>query len=144
MSTTAQPFYGYDGGEPLSPSLSAVAPGLDRETGILGDGGGGGGGGSRKYSADSFQSSFDDPYILVPRIVVTPESKTLEDGATTLWAAVQISTQIRPGNAPAYQHEDNQNMPGPSQLGKILPSLVVQAVWSSRVEMLQEPQRELF
>jgi len=142
MSTTARPFYGYDGGESLSPPLSAVAPGLGRDTGILGDGGGGGG--SRKYSADSFQSSFDDPYILVPRIVVTPESKILEDGATTLWAAVQISTQIRPGNAPAYQYEDNQNMPGPSQLGKILPSLVVQAVWSSRVEMLQETQRELF
>lgn len=116
MSTAAQPFYGYDGGVSLSPPLSAVAPGLGLDTGCLGDGGRGGG--SRKYSADSYQSSFDDPYILVPRIVVTPESKTLEDGATTLWAAVQISTQIRPGNASAYQKEDNQTIPGPSQLGR--------------------------
>ncbi|KAK3323488.1 hypothetical protein B0T19DRAFT_205929 [Cercophora scortea] len=41
------------------------------------------------------------PFILVPRIVVTPESKALEDGATTLWAAVQVSTQICRSDAPA-------------------------------------------
>lgn len=116
LSTKEQPFHGYDGGVSLSPPLSVVAPGLGLDIGILGNGGGG----SRTYSADSGQSSFDDPYILVPRIVVTPESKTLEDGATTLWAAVQISTQIRPGNAPSCQQEDSQNMPGPSQLGKIV------------------------
>ena len=34
------------------------------------------------------------PFLLVPRIIVTPESKTLDDAATTLWAAIQVSTQI--------------------------------------------------
>ncbi|KAK3379947.1 hypothetical protein B0T24DRAFT_176105 [Lasiosphaeria ovina] len=41
-----------------------------------------------------------DPFVLVPRIVVTPESKALDDGVTGLWAAVQLSTQVCPANAP--------------------------------------------
>ncbi len=32
--------------------------------------------------------------VLVPKITVTPEVKTLEDGATELWAAIEISTQL--------------------------------------------------
>ncbi|KAK0722259.1 hypothetical protein B0T26DRAFT_210584 [Lasiosphaeria miniovina] len=41
-----------------------------------------------------------DPFVLVPQIVVTPESKALNDGVTDLWAAVQLSTQVCPANAP--------------------------------------------
>ena len=32
--------------------------------------------------------------VLVPKITVTPEVKTLEDGATEFWAAIEISTQL--------------------------------------------------
>ncbi|ORY63166.1 uncharacterized protein BCR38DRAFT_410123 [Pseudomassariella vexata] len=35
-----------------------------------------------------------DPYLLVPHIAITPETKILEDGETTLWAAIEISGQL--------------------------------------------------
>lgn len=41
-----------------------------------------------------------DPLVLVPRIVVTPEHKALDEGAVSLWAAVQLSTQISRANVP--------------------------------------------
>jgi len=55
---------------------------------------------------DSFSSTFetkryDTPpsrFVLVPRIVVTPETKVLGDGVQALWAAVQLSTRIYPAN----------------------------------------------
>jgi len=37
-------------------------------------------------------------FVLVPRIVVTPETKVLSDGVETLWAVVQLSTRIYPAN----------------------------------------------
>ncbi|KAK1831358.1 hypothetical protein QBC39DRAFT_94116 [Podospora conica] len=37
-----------------------------------------------------------EPFVLVPRIVVTPEAKIIGDGATTVWAAVQVFTQVCP------------------------------------------------
>lgn len=37
-----------------------------------------------------------EPSVLVPRIVVTPEAKIIGDGATTVWAAVQVLTQVCP------------------------------------------------
>ncbi|KAM7204498.1 hypothetical protein V8F20_003614 [Naviculisporaceae sp. PSN 640] len=111
MATTAHPIHGYDGELSLSPPIPAASPG-----GLSVDGSGGDGDRSRDYSASSRQSSFDDPYILVPRIIVTPETKLLEDGATGLWAAVQISALIRPANSAGYQDEDGQIVRGPSQL----------------------------
>ncbi|KAK0672281.1 hypothetical protein QBC41DRAFT_217558 [Cercophora samala] len=44
--------------------------------------------------------SAPDPLVLVPRIVVTPEHKALDEGAVSLWAAVQLSTQISRANVP--------------------------------------------
>ncbi|KAK3688508.1 hypothetical protein B0T22DRAFT_512051 [Podospora appendiculata] len=57
------------------------------------------------------------PFILVPRVVVTPESKALEDGAATLWAAVQLSTQICRSDAPAPPALDYAWATGGSQGG---------------------------
>lgn len=37
-----------------------------------------------------------EPSVLVPRIIVTPEAKIIGDGATTVWAAVQVLTQVCP------------------------------------------------
>jgi len=35
-----------------------------------------------------------DPCILTPHIVVTPQTKALDDGTNSLWATIQVSTQI--------------------------------------------------
>lgn len=115
VSTAALPIYGYDGELSTAPPILAAAPGgLNIE--VLG----GHGNASRNYSADSRPSSFGDPCILVPKIIVTPETRILEDGATGLWAAVQISTQIRPANSSFYRSEDSRTDRGPSQLGMYL------------------------
>jgi hypothetical protein len=46
-------------------------------------------------SCDSLQErSVPGPRILVPRVVVTPETKVLDDGVNDLWAAVQLSAQV--------------------------------------------------
>jgi hypothetical protein len=48
-----------------------------------------------------------EPYVLVPRISVTPEKKTLDDGVNAIWAAIQISTQFRkPSTADNTGSED--------------------------------------
>ncbi|KAK4193692.1 hypothetical protein QBC35DRAFT_421860 [Podospora australis] len=57
-------------------------------------------------SSSSPEPPASDPFVLVPRIVVTPEHKALDQGAVTLWAAVQISTQISRANAPDQAHHD--------------------------------------
>ncbi|KAK3307037.1 uncharacterized protein B0T15DRAFT_162491 [Chaetomium strumarium] len=36
--------------------------------------------------------SFPDPLVLIPRIIVTPEYQAVDEGASMLWAAVQLST----------------------------------------------------
>lgn len=36
--------------------------------------------------------------VLAPRIVVTPEYEALDDGVVILWAAVQVSAQLRRAN----------------------------------------------
>ncbi|KAK3390916.1 hypothetical protein B0H63DRAFT_125996 [Podospora didyma] len=41
-------------------------------------------------------------FVLVPRIIVTPENKALDDGCATLWAAVQLSTELCRTSAPDY------------------------------------------
>lgn len=70
-------------------------------------------------------SRLDEPSVLVPRIVVTPERRTLDEGATTLWAAVQLSAVLCPASAPGGQphhaaagkwpvghgHDGEQDMP---------------------------------
>lgn len=47
-----------------------------------------------------------EPFILIPQIVVTPEYSTLDEGVVTLWAAVQLSTQVCQANAPDQKHHD--------------------------------------
>ncbi|KAI1503927.1 hypothetical protein F5X99DRAFT_80420 [Biscogniauxia marginata] len=60
-----------------------------------------------RYSSPSFRltsdslpsvptpdSSILDPYVLVPRISVTPEVRELSDGQSSVWAAIQISGQL--------------------------------------------------
>ncbi|KAK4231420.1 hypothetical protein QBC38DRAFT_355000 [Podospora fimiseda] len=58
-----------------------------------------------------------EPSVLVPRIVVTPENKALDEGTGTLWATVQISTQISRASAPEpIRHDDACGwVPGHSQ-----------------------------
>ncbi|KAM7218560.1 hypothetical protein V8F06_006024 [Rhypophila decipiens] len=103
----------FDGDMDISPPVSVM--GIEADANDVG--GGDGPVPSRDHSsAGSRRSSFDDPYVLVPKIIVTPESKTLEDGATGLWAAVQISTEIRPANASAHQRSNSPFIRGPSQL----------------------------
>lgn len=41
-----------------------------------------------------------NPYVLAPKVTVTPECKTLDDGLVTFWAAVQVSTQLCRPNDP--------------------------------------------
>ncbi|KAK3990088.1 hypothetical protein QBC44DRAFT_395267 [Cladorrhinum sp. PSN332] len=48
-----------------------------------------------------------EPSVLVPRIVVTPENKALDEGTLTLWATVQISTQISRASAPEPDRRDD-------------------------------------
>lgn len=43
-------------------------------------------------------------YVLVPRIVVTPEYRSVDEGITTVWVAVQLSTQVCQADAPGLQH----------------------------------------
>ncbi|KAM7188192.1 hypothetical protein V8F33_010785 [Rhypophila sp. PSN 637] len=112
MSAAAIPSGRFDAEMDISPPVSVMGIEADAN-----DVGGDGPVPSRDHSsADSRRSSFDDPYVLVPKIIVTPESKTLEDGATGLWAAVQISTEIRPANASAHQRSNSPFIRGPSQL----------------------------
>jgi hypothetical protein len=41
-----------------------------------------------------------DPYLLVPHISITTEVTTLDDGHTTVWAAIEVSSQLcRPYSA---------------------------------------------
>ncbi|KAI0899705.1 hypothetical protein F4806DRAFT_505898 [Annulohypoxylon nitens] len=35
-----------------------------------------------------------DPYMLIPHISITPESKTLDDGQSRVWTAIEISGQL--------------------------------------------------
>ncbi|KAI1142310.1 hypothetical protein F5Y05DRAFT_221712 [Hypoxylon sp. FL0543] len=39
-------------------------------------------------------NSIPDPYMLIPHISITPESRTLTDGQPTIWAAIEISGQL--------------------------------------------------
>ncbi|KAI1461367.1 hypothetical protein F4805DRAFT_280017 [Annulohypoxylon moriforme] len=43
-----------------------------------------------------------DPYMLIPHVSITPESKTLNDGQSSIWTAIEISGQLfhpRVGNS---------------------------------------------
>ncbi|KAI1095862.1 hypothetical protein F5B19DRAFT_270747 [Rostrohypoxylon terebratum] len=53
-----------------------------------------------------------DPYMLIPHISITPESKTLDDGLSKVWTAIEISGQLfhpRTSNStydPVYSTDD--------------------------------------
>ncbi|KAI0171866.1 hypothetical protein GGR52DRAFT_445065 [Hypoxylon sp. FL1284] len=60
------------------------------------------------FDSDSFMSSqrpdvgIYDPYMLVPRISITPEAKASSDGQSSIWMAIEISGQLshpRVGNS---------------------------------------------
>ncbi|KAI1409665.1 hypothetical protein F5Y13DRAFT_203317 [Hypoxylon sp. FL1857] len=40
------------------------------------------------------ESSIPDPYMLIPHISITPESRSLTDGQSSIWAAIEISGQL--------------------------------------------------
>lgn len=46
-----------------------------------------------------------EPWVLAPRIVVTPEFSALDEGADTLWAAVQLSAHAYQANAFEQRHD---------------------------------------
>ncbi|KAI0840927.1 hypothetical protein F5Y06DRAFT_233418 [Hypoxylon sp. FL0890] len=49
-------------------------------------------------------NSIPDPYMLIPHISITPESRSLNDGQSSIWTAIEISGQLfrpRVGN-PCY------------------------------------------
>lgn len=54
-----------------------------------------------------------DPYLLVPHISITPEASKLDDGHTTVWAAIEVSSQLcRPYSANSSTgavHADHSN-----------------------------------
>ncbi|KAI0152377.1 hypothetical protein F4776DRAFT_26282 [Hypoxylon sp. NC0597] len=39
-------------------------------------------------------NSIPDPYMLIPHISITPESRALNDGQSSIWAAIEISGQL--------------------------------------------------
>ncbi|KAL7627536.1 hypothetical protein AAE478_001729 [Parahypoxylon ruwenzoriense] len=45
-------------------------------------------------SVQTFNGNAPDPYVLVPHVSVTPESRTLNDGQSNLWVAIEISGQL--------------------------------------------------
>ncbi|GAB1318941.1 hypothetical protein MFIFM68171_09151 [Madurella fahalii] len=49
-------------------------------------------------SAPLCEPCLADSSVLVPRIIVTPEYKALNEGVNALWAAVQLSTVVCPAN----------------------------------------------
>lgn len=70
-----------------------------------------------------------EPSVLVPRIVVTPETKIIGDGATTVWAAIQVLTQVCPSRGfgcrgyqgdPGWKVGGHQGDRGGSQEGMLL------------------------
>ncbi|KAK3943891.1 hypothetical protein QBC46DRAFT_351178 [Diplogelasinospora grovesii] len=57
--------------------------------------------------SDDINSYMDDPSVLAPRIVVTPEIKALDEDTATLWAAIQLSTTIFQPEVPNYKVLDS-------------------------------------
>ena len=58
---------------------------------------------------------FPDTAVLVPRIVVTPEHGTVDEGTVTVWVAVQLSAQVCQAPAPEQGHgtaTDHRPSPG--------------------------------
>ncbi|KAI2782019.1 hypothetical protein F4815DRAFT_443935 [Daldinia loculata] len=50
---------------------------------------------SRSFtSAQGLDDTVPDPYILVPHVSIIPESKSLEDGQSNIWAAIEISGRL--------------------------------------------------
>ncbi|KAI1105871.1 hypothetical protein F4804DRAFT_349748 [Jackrogersella minutella] len=59
--------------------------------------------GSGRTLVDAHTSDFTpDPYMLVPHVSITPESRTLDDGQSYIWTAIEVSGQLfhpRVGNS---------------------------------------------
>jgi hypothetical protein len=48
--------------------------------------------------------SLPEPLVLTPRIIVTPEYRAVDESVSTLWAAVQLSTQVCLPNTGQARH----------------------------------------
>jgi hypothetical protein len=76
--------------------------------------------GPRSQGCSRYEQCIADPFVLVPQIIVTPEQCALGEGLTTLWAAVQLSTQLyRTGAAGKHAnyatlatHGNESSLPG--------------------------------
>ncbi|KAK4151267.1 hypothetical protein C8A00DRAFT_36093 [Chaetomidium leptoderma] len=49
--------------------------------------------------------SLPSAYVLMPRITVTPEYRTANEGTSTVWVAVQLSAQVYSVDAPEQQYD---------------------------------------
>ncbi|KAI5919900.1 hypothetical protein F4810DRAFT_464649 [Camillea tinctor] len=57
--------------------------------------------------------SIRDPYLLVPRISVTPEVRELDNGRSSMWAAIEVSGQLYcPQNYSSANQATNSNVNG--------------------------------
>lgn len=77
-----------------------------------------------------------NPFVLVPRIVVTPDCKFLDEGVTALWAAVQVSTQIFPASSPDQVPHNSDFEPisaGCQSNHTSSPSGAYQTVWKRKI-----------
>ncbi|RYO81987.1 hypothetical protein DL766_007251 [Monosporascus sp. MC13-8B] len=59
---------------------------------------------SSTYSAHSSDDGTHDPYLLVPNISITPETRTLNDMQSSMWVAIEISGQLSKPSAPDDVH----------------------------------------
>ncbi|KAI1386367.1 uncharacterized protein F4822DRAFT_314167 [Hypoxylon trugodes] len=58
---------------------------------------------SLSANARGFDNNILDPYLLIPHVSITPESKSLNDGQSYIWTAIEISGQL------SYPHASNSN-----------------------------------
>ncbi|CAJ2513587.1 Uu.00g017060.m01.CDS01 [Anthostomella pinea] len=56
------------------------------------------------FGSATTDGSICDPYMLVPHISITPEIRTLEEGQSSVWAAIKISGQL---SSPGTEHTVN-------------------------------------
>ncbi|RYP79063.1 hypothetical protein DL771_000041 [Monosporascus sp. 5C6A] len=59
---------------------------------------------SSTYSAHSSDNGTHDPYLLVPEISITPETRTLKDVQSSMWVAIEISGQLSKPSVPDDVH----------------------------------------
>ncbi|RYP61211.1 hypothetical protein DL769_007805 [Monosporascus sp. CRB-8-3] len=59
---------------------------------------------SSTYSGHSSDDGTHDPYLLVPNISITPETRTLNDVQSSIWVAIEISGQLSKPSVPGDVH----------------------------------------